>query len=252
MKKSQKTMLVFAIVGTLVILGMAFVDRWLYPDPLPPGLMSPTSAPVEVDVQENESKPEDMNEAEVAPEEVLPEAGVTTFRIASSKSEVRFTLDEILAGVPTTVVGLSNQVTGDFSLGLDDSQNVRFGEILVDVRTLMTDKSFRNRAIANQILDSNTYQFISFLPKEASPLPGTITFGDAISLEIIGDLTIKGVTQEVTFNATLTPLSETEIEGHAEVMLTYADYGINIPSVPKVADVDEEVLLEIDFVALAE
>jgi len=59
------------------------------------------------------------------------------------------------------------------------------------------------------------------------------------------------VTQHVTFSANITPFSATQIEGHAEVMLAYADYDIFIPSVSHVAEVDEEVLLEIDFVALA-
>ena len=38
MKKGEKQLLLIAILGTIAILGMAFLDRWLYPDPLPPGM----------------------------------------------------------------------------------------------------------------------------------------------------------------------------------------------------------------------
>lgn len=38
MKKGEKQLLIVAIIGSLVILAMAFLDRWLYPDPLPPGV----------------------------------------------------------------------------------------------------------------------------------------------------------------------------------------------------------------------
>ncbi|MBT3323342.1 MAG: hypothetical protein HN392_13740 [Anaerolineae bacterium] len=38
MKKGEKKLLIVAILGTLAILSMAFLDRWLYPDPLPPGI----------------------------------------------------------------------------------------------------------------------------------------------------------------------------------------------------------------------
>jgi polyisoprenoid-binding protein YceI len=172
------------------------------------------------------------------------------FRIAASQSEVRFTLGELLGGVPTTVIGKTNQVTGEISVDFENPQKTEITEIQIDPSALTTDNSFRNRAIQGQILDTSTYPLISFLPTEIITLPETINFDESLSLEISGDLTIKEVTQKVTFTANITPISATEIQGHAETMVAYADYDIFIPSVPRVADVDDEVLLEIDFIAL--
>lgn len=59
------------------------------------------------------------------------------------------------------------------------------------------------------------------------------------------------MTQSVTFTATVTVISATQLEGSASTIVNRADFGLEIPSVPNVADVDEEVLLEIDFVAAA-
>ncbi len=242
MKKGDKKLLLIAILGTLVILGMAFVDRWLYPDPLPPGV-AVVSAPVESAAEDDGSKPEAASDAEIP-------SDAAQFSIDPSRSEVRFTLNEVLGGEPTTVVGVTNLVSGTFSVPMDAPQNAHVGEILVNARGFATDNSFRNRAIHDVILQSGAYENISFIPTEITPLPEAVSIGESFSLEISGDLTIKGVTHEVTFTANMTLISETEISGHAEVVVSYEDYGISIPSVPRVADVDEEALLEIDFVAL--
>ncbi len=244
MGKNEKRLLLIGILGTLVILGMAFADRWLYEGDLPPG-MAATAPTDEADAQDNEGKPEDAGEAEI------PE-NATIFSIDPFQSEVRFTLDELLGGVQTTVVGVASGVNGTIAVPLDDPQLTYVGEIVVDARGFATDIDLRNRAIHSRILESGAYGTITFLPKEIAPLPDALGFGESVTLEIVGDLTIKGVIHEVLFTAEVMAVSETELRGHAEAMVAYADYGISIPSVPRVADVDEEVLLEIDFVALKE
>jgi hypothetical protein len=55
----------------------------------------------------------------------------------------------------------------------------------------------------------------------------------------------------VTFDVTVTPVSETRLEGNAVTTVKRSDYNLVIPSVPGVADVSEDVRLEIDFVAQA-
>ncbi len=204
-------------------------------------------------VEEEVSAPAPTEESVVqpteenAPQEILSEG---LFRIAASQSEVRFTLGELLGGIPTTVIGKTNQVTGEILVDFANPQETEIAEIQINASALATDNSFRNRAIQGQILNTSAYPLISFLPTEIITLPQTVNFGESLSLEISGDLTIKEVTQQVTFTASVIPISATEIQGHAETMVAYADYDIFIPSVPRVADVDEEVLLEIDFVAL--
>ncbi len=64
-----------------------------------------------------------------------------------------------------------------------------------------------------------------------------------------GDLTIRDITQPVTFNVTASAVSDSQIEGTASAIVQRADYNLQIPSVPSVADVEEEVELYINFVA---
>ncbi|HSH79411.1 MAG TPA: YceI family protein [Herpetosiphonaceae bacterium] len=75
--------------------------------------------------------------------------------------------------------------------------------------------------------------------------------GQAYTFQIVGDLTIRDVTKEVTFDVSATAQSESRLEGTARTTILYADYGISIPSVPQVASVGDEVKIEIDFVAAA-
>ena len=72
-----------------------------------------------------------------------------------------------------------------------------------------------------------------------------------IEFTIDGDLTIRDVTLPVTFSVIASPVSETQLVGSAAATVARDDFNLRIPSVPNVADVEEEVELYIDFVANA-
>jgi polyisoprenoid-binding protein YceI len=72
------------------------------------------------------------------------------------------------------------------------------------------------------------------------------------SAQVIGDLTITDVTKTVTFDATVTPVSETRIEGAAATTVNYRDFGLFIPDAPVFDTVADEVRLELKFVAEAD
>lgn len=243
MQKQEKILLQFALVGTLVAFAMASISYIFFREPSAPSTPEPVSAVGETDVQDSGSQP--MVTGDAASTSALP-----VFEIDSSRSEVRFTLHELLGGQPTTVIGTTNLVNGTLYFSEDAPQDTLLGEIVVNARGLMTDNDFRNRAIHSQILDTDSYEYIRFTPTSLRGLPDVLTMGETVSLEISGNLTIKDVTRMVTFSAQVTLISETQLEGHAETLVAYADYDIFIPSAPRVAEVDEEVLLEIDFIAL--
>jgi hypothetical protein len=56
----------------------------------------------------------------------------------------------------------------------------------------------------------------------------------------------------VSFALTVTPLSETELVGSATTTVLRRDFNLQIPDVPSVANVSDEVILQINFVAVAE
>lgn len=177
--------------------------------------------------------------------------GQTTFEIMPGESEARFIIDEVLRGEDTTVVGTTDQVAGQLAVDPSNPPTTRIGTIRVNARTLATDSEFRDRAIKNRILNTNEYEFIEFTPTEISGLPEQMSIGESYSFQITGDLTVRYVTREVVFDATVTPISQSELEGIATTTIEYADFDIIIPDARSVTSVADTVTLELDFVARA-
>lgn len=182
-----------------------------------------------------------------------PSGDLIVFNIETDDSEVRFILDEILRGQQNTVTGRTNQIAGQIAVDFENPQNSQVGEIRISARALHTDTELRDRAIRGQILQSaeDRFEFISFVPTEITGLPSSVEMGESFEFQITGDLTIRDITNPITFDVTVTPVSETRIEGTATAAVQRGDYNLEIPNVPGVADVDQEVQLEIDFVATA-
>jgi polyisoprenoid-binding protein YceI len=137
------------------------------------------------------------------------------YEIVPAESEARFILGEILRGAPYTVVGVTDQVAGEFVVDAADLSTAQIGPVLVNARTLTTDSDFRNRAIKNQILNTGEYEYISFTPTEITNLGGSGTVAQSYNFQIVGDLTIRDITRQVTFEATASAISENQIQGSA-------------------------------------
>ena len=204
---------------------------------------APDEAAVQADGQESYPAPEEAGSTEGEP------TGSVIFTILQAESEARFTLNEELRGAPATVVGLTDQVAGEMAVDFSNPANSQLGVITINARTLATDNNNRNRMIRNEILDTAAYEFITFTPAAITGLPESIAVGDTVTLQITGDLTIRDITQQVTFDATVTVVSTERLEGLASVTVTRTAYNLTIPSVPSVANVTDEVLLELEFVA---
>jgi len=217
--------------------------------------------PLEVETQEPPteavSATTETTEAQdtAAPVATATEAQATdsllVFEISPADSEVRFELDEDLRGVRTTVVGTTDQVAGQIAFDPADLASAQVGIIQINARTLATDNDFRNRAIQNQILDTGDYEYITFTPESIQGLEGSTGVGETVTFTILGDLTIRDVTQEVTFSVEATRVSEIQLAGTARATVSRGDYSLAIPSVPQVANVEEEIELILEFLAAA-
>ena len=124
---------------------------------------------------------------------------------------MRFEIDEDLRGALNTVVGTTDQVAGQLSVNLADLSQTQVGVIQINARTLVTDNDFRNRAINNEILDTGQFEFITFTPTAVEGLPASATVGETITFTLVGDLTIRDITQPATFTVEATAVSETQL-----------------------------------------
>lgn len=185
---------------------------------------------------------------------VSASADVRNFVIDPAQSEVRFIINEVLLGAPTEVKGVTSQLTGTIQIDLGAPANTTISPIVIDARDLKTDRGMRDRTIRRFILQSgeDKYRFITFTPTSITGLPAAAEPGDKLSFEVTGDLQIRDFVAPVTFAVTVTADSATQITGLAQTTVQRSTFDLNIPNVPGVADVTEDVRLELAFVAQAQ
>lgn len=173
--------------------------------------------------------------------------------IDPSQSVASFQLDEVLRGEPKTVVGTTDQVAGQVLVVADDLGASVFSDIVINARTFSTDSEQRNRALRGPVvLDSGSdeHELITFTPTTIDGLDGVDpAVGESYRFTVQGDLTIKGTTAPATFDVSVEMIDEGSIAGVATAQVLRSDFGIGIPSVPFVADVSDEVVLTLEFVA---
>ena len=177
-----------------------------------------------------------------------------TYVIDASRSVASFEIGEVLRGSPNRVVGETNQVAGQVQVDLADLSSTQFSQIVVNARTLRTDSERRDRAMRGPIIlnsASDEFELITLDIDLATGLVGTVGPGDTLRFSLTGDLTIKGVTNEVVFDVVVTLSDESTVEGSVTTTVLRSDFDIGIPSVPGVAEVTDEVVLGLRFVAVA-
>ncbi len=178
-----------------------------------------------------------------------PAAGAVTFELDPSGSTATFTLDEELRGERNTVVGSTSELAGQILVDFDDPASSQLGEIVINARTFQTDSSFRDRAIRGQILQSSSdeFEFITFAPTAVEGLTSNAQV--PFSFTVTGDLTIRDVTAPVAFDVEIVAAGAEQVSGTATAQVLRSDFGLNIPSVPSVANVTDEVVLSLEFAA---
>lgn len=182
--------------------------------------------------------------------ETTPAPTQKSVSIVPQESKAEFSLHEELRGKPTLVVGVTGDIAGNISI-TQNPASVTIGEIKINARTLKTDNDQRNGAIARLILKSEdpANEFIVFKTTGVSGLPSEIVTGAEFPFQITGDLTIKGVTKSVVFDAKGMMGADGTFSGSAQKLIAYKDFGITVPDLPFLAHVDDTVTLAVHIVA---
>ncbi len=99
------------------------------------------------------------------------------FVLVSDESVASFELGEVLFGEAKTVVGTTSEVAGQVLFDPGDPATAQFSEIVINARTLETDRANRDRAMRSAVvLDSGSdeHEFISFVPTAIEGLEGPV------------------------------------------------------------------------------
>lgn len=263
MKGKRTLFILAAVLGVAIIAAGVWLYDWVLGDtleasqpisavPLPSDTSTPLPAPTTavVDIEPVQETEPVTIETTVPTQETVTATSELRYTISQNESQARFTIFEELNGQPTDVVGSTNQVAGEAAIDLSDLSQTRLGTITVNARTLVTAEDRRNQAIRNRILHTDQYEYVTFTPQSLVGLSGSAEPGQTYTFQIYGDLNIQDVTQPAVFDATVSVESAERIRGIATTTISRSDFNLQIPNVPFVANVGENVILEIEFVII--
>lgn len=258
-RKEKITYSIISFIAGAVIGGISGVFIFLNitgGSAVPSQEISAPTLPVATVISEDSNNPEVVEVTE-APVDETPEAdgGLPTvlYRIVSEESEAKFSVYETYP--IGTAVGRTNQIAGDILVDFNSPLNSQLGTIRINLRTLVTDDPDRDKSIRCCVLLTSRpeYEFADFVPGQIVGLPETIEVGQTANFQVLGNLTLKGVTNPVTFDVTINSLSFNELKGIGFATVNRTDFGIlnNAENGFDYHGVEDNVELEFVFVARA-
>ena len=155
-----------------------------------------------------------------------PQAAVSSQWVATDASQVGYRVQEILFGVDTTAVGRTNQVDGTLTI---DGPQVTGVDFTVDVASITSDESRRDNAFRGRVMSADEFPNATFVLTQPIELGAAPVEGAEVTAQASGDLTLRGVTNPVTFD--VTAKQENGLIGvQGSIPVVFNDYGIANPS----------------------
>jgi polyisoprenoid-binding protein YceI len=256
----------------------------LAPTPIPPTPVPPTPAPVQEanddmneqadtdagenmadDAQTNDDEGSDKEDSVAGMSEEMDDtatgslSGLHTYTIVSSASNAAYLVDEeffagalaklgIEAGL-ADVVGRTQEFEGQFSINFDDLTALEgTNRFVVKLNTLTTDQSRRDNWIRTNGPQFDAYPLAEFIATELEGSPESYSEGEEVQFKLKGDLTIREVTQPVTFDVSATVEGDTVI-GVAMADLKMTDFDIEPPNFANTLSVANQFQVRVEFTA---
>ena len=259
------------ITGVLVVLAAVVVALWLlfFRDDAPEAVSTEAGLEqlqedlaAQEDDQDPEPEPTNADaDSEPEPEpEPIPESstggpangtwtvddefGDFDFETASG-SFAGFRVEEELTVGEVTAVGRTGGVTG--SLTIEDG-TLAAAEITIDMTTIESNDGRRENAIRGAV-GARDFPTAMFVLTEPKPIDvAALEAGSTLFVNVVGDLTVKGTTNQVAFflQATIVEPGIGLIIGSTEIF--WEDFGITPPRAPIVVSVAEHGIVEFQLI----
>jgi polyisoprenoid-binding protein YceI len=175
-----------------------------------------------------------------------PTPGANLVIADGSSASYRVTEQFVGINFPSDAVGTSSTVTGTVGIAADGSI-VPGSKLTIDLRNLQSDQEQRDGYVRNRTLETAKYPMAEFVPAKIQGVPLMIPFQGQTGFELTGNMTIHGVTKEVTFQGIATFGRDGTIAGRAKTSFTFATFGLTKPSIGRLMSVDDKIDLEIAF-----
>ena len=187
-------------------------------------------------------------------------SGKTTIDISDTKSYIevtflsdsiaRYLITEQLATLdfPIDAIGETNQINGSINFDKNGKIIESTSEIIVNVSSLKSDSSRRDRYISRRSLESDKYPEAIINIKKINDLPWPLPNDGSYEIEIIGDMLVHGVTDEVSWK-TIVNFKKDKLSGISKTNFGFEKFNMDLPRVAIVLSVENNIRLELEFSA---
>lgn len=216
--------LIRVAISVIVVVGLVYGGILLYTKVINPPEDKLNEDDLTAVVSDSTNVP--LTEEDSSTNPATQDSGITGTWLATSDSTVGYRVKEVLGGVDTEGVGRTNQVNG--SLTIQDT-TVLSTVFEIDVASIKSDSSKRDSQFTGNIMDVATFPTATFRLLSPIELENIPTDGQKITATASGELTLHGVTNQVSFEITAT-IDNDIIGVLGSIDVTFADYGIANPS----------------------
>jgi polyisoprenoid-binding protein YceI len=153
-------------------------------------------------------------------------------------STLRYRVTESINGFDTEGVGETNRITGTLTLA---GSAATAADFTVDMTSFTSNESRRDNQFNGRIMSVTEFpssRFVLTSPIEFGAVPST---GETLTATATGELTLRGVTNPVTFDVTAT-LENGKVGVFGNIPVLFADYGIPNPSFGTITTEDNGLL----------
>jgi polyisoprenoid-binding protein YceI len=148
---------------------------------------------------------------------------------------------------PSEATGATPAVHGSLVIKSDGTVVSESSKITVDLTGLKSGNAPMDQYVQSLVLQTRVYPNAVFVPTQtvglASPPPTT----GSMNFQIMGNLTIRGVTRPATWEVMATAGDGSHLIGTAATSFAFEDFKITQPRVPVVVSLENKITLELEF-----
>ena len=135
-------------------------------------------------------------------------------------------------------VGRTSSISGDLTIDDDVVTDAAFS---VNLATVTSDDPRRDAQFTGPILQTSIFPFATFDLTSPIDLNEAALAGEALDVDATGDLTLKGVTQEVDVALTARLVGD-EVQVSGSIDVVFEDFDIDPPFTPSIVVRDEGII----------
>ena len=188
------------------------------------------------------TQPATATATQTATADITPDLILTgSWTLSNDKpSFVGYRVNEILVNTGEfTAVGRTSSVQGQLQF---DGDSITEVEISADLTQLKSDNQYRERALRRQAIETNEFPTATF--RLADPIQvSDFSDGAAVVRSVVGELTLHGVTRDVTLEIAGELVDDTVVVvGSLDIL--FSDYEIDTPSSRSVVSIEDYGVME--------